>query len=147
MKRKKMPTTRVLDITAAAVLVAGIALCGYVLFFKFTGVNSAIISIIILLMSVVLAGLIRMAGIMAEFLYTSTESLSKATESLSKATESLFVLKQSVVSLSDDILRQELPGIKHNIERISSDTKDITVSIDDINVFFQKIERHLDLKK
>ncbi len=140
MKRKKMPTTRVLDITAAAVLVAGIALCGYVLFFKFTGVNSAIISIIILLMSVVLAGLIRMAGIMAEFLYTSTESLSKATESL-------FVLKQSVVSLSDDILRQELPGIKHNIERISSDTKDITVSIDDINVFFQKIERHLDLKK
>jgi hypothetical protein len=133
MKRKKMPTTSVLDLAAIAVLAAGLIVCGYELFYKFTGIKSVGVGILILVISVALAAVIRMIGIMGEFLYTIAGSL--------------FALNQAVVSLSDDVLRKELSELKHNIEKISSDTKDVTVSIDDINVFFQKIERHLDLKR
>ncbi|MFA5119257.1 MAG: hypothetical protein WC695_10530 [Candidatus Omnitrophota bacterium] len=133
MKRKKMPTTRVLDLAAIAVFAAGLVLCGHTLFYEFTGIKSVGTAILILVISVALAAVIRMIGIMGEFLYTITGSL--------------FALNHAVVSLSDDVLRKELSELKHNIEKISSDTKDVTVSIDDINVFFQKIERHLDLKR
>ena len=52
-----------------------------------------------------------------------------------------------MLSIIGQIVFDLLQAVKNHMEQINCDTKDINQNIHQIKIFFEQIERHLDLKK
>jgi len=128
-KTDKMPTALALLIFSWVIAGFGIAAALFRLVLKFNGIGSVIESCLILAGSMVLAVFIRAIGSICQMLFE-----------LNKIFYSFFHVAKDIKSS----LESNLEG---KIENINCDLKDINQNIQQIKVFFEQIEKHLNFKK
>lgn len=132
MKLDKMPTTFALLILSWLAAFFGFILSGYLVIFKSQEVNILIYGLSILLGSFILAATIRMFGNIGQMLFDIKNFLFNSNQTLNSQFQSIH---------------NELQNLKNIYEQIGCDSKDINQNIHQIKTFFERIERHIDLKK
>lgn len=168
-KITKMPTAIALLYFSYAILIFGIAISVWLLILRFSGFRSLLMGFSILITSFFLAVLARMFGNIGQILFDSKSLMSRELERLNQniinlssqsqnQNQELIVQIQSfrksleeVIGNSnkelDSSVRKGLQNIKSDLEQINCDSKDINQHIHQIQIFFEQIERHLELKK
>lgn len=172
-KSKKMPTALMLLVLSYLIAILGLTGAGVLIVSRFGEVRSLIAGILILVGALSLAAALRMFANIGQilfelntFLFNDLKSLLsgitqhiKNIENDSKA--AVQSLSQNIAGFRDDShtqienLRtelqktqlQSLETLKTQLEQLGCDSKDISQNINQIKVFFEQIERHLDLKK
>ncbi len=129
---KKMPITITLLIFSYLIAACGVGGGGLLVVFKFGDKSSFIYGFLIIAGSLLLAALIRMFTNMGQIIFDIRVDMQKLNQDL---------INQ--LQLQTDTLNKSLEaGIQMNC-----DSKDMNQNIHQIRDFFEKIERHLDLKK
>ncbi|MBI5873502.1 MAG: hypothetical protein HZB36_05095 [Candidatus Omnitrophica bacterium] len=128
MKSKLMPTTIVLNVFSWLVAVSGVLKVGVFVIFEAKDANAWISAVTALLGAFLLAALIRMAASIGQILFDSKVEVIRVRTAIEK---SIAILEKNGAGL----------------EQINCDSKDISQNINQIKTFFERIERHLDLKK
>ena len=143
IRTDKMPTTLALLVFSWAIVFFGLLMSGYVLFFTPAGTHALIAGFSVLLGALSLALVLRMLGNIGQILFDTKNYL------LNDHQGQLQKGLQGIRKISDDIekIAHDLKEISDNLEKLSCDSKDINQDIGHIKFFFEKIERHLDLKK
>jgi hypothetical protein len=154
MKKDKMPTALALSLFSWLIAILGFSICAYLVFTGFGNTKPLITAIAILLGSLLLATIVRILGNNVQILFNNSQILYALLEE-SRTTnkillEDLKSANKNLYALLDDV-NKNLIILKDNnqaiLEQISCDSKDINQNIENINVFFERIEKHLDLKK
>lgn len=167
-KSKKIPSASALLLFSYLTAILGLIGAGALIVSGFNKAQSLITGILILVGSLSLAAALRMFANIGQilfeinnFLFNDLKSLLsgitqhiKNIENDSKA--AVQSLNQNIASFSQDShaqienLRTELQSLetlKTQFEQLGCDSKDISQNIHQIKVFFEQIEKHLDLKK
>ena len=129
---KKMPITITLLVFSYLILVCSIGVGSLWMIFKFKATGYFIYGFLILAGSLLLAALIRMFTDIGQIIFDIKADL-----------WNLFKQAEESGQAQHDALIQ----IKDNLNQMNCDSRDMNHNIQQIRVFFERIERHLDLKK
>ncbi|MFA4853726.1 MAG: hypothetical protein WC616_00025 [Candidatus Omnitrophota bacterium] len=139
----KMPITIILLFFSYFIAICGVAAGSLWMIFKFKDINAFIYGFLILMGSLLLAALIKMFANIGQMTFDIKadiqNSFRQAKESGEAQDEALIQNLQSIA--------QKLGAIKDNFDQMNCDSRDMNQNIQQIRVFFEQIERHLDLKK
>lgn len=171
-KSKKMPTALMLLVLSYLIAILGLTGAGVLIVSRFGEVRSLIAGILILVGALSLAAALRMFANIGQilfelnsFLFNDLKSLlsginqhikniendskvavQSLNQNIASFRQSLHTQLQSLEPLKTN-LEQNLETLKTQLEQLGCDSKDISQNINQIKVFFEQIERHLDLKK
>jgi hypothetical protein len=162
-KCDKMPASIVLLTCSWLVALVGLVAAGYRIVSGAYRVESIFTAFLIFLASIVTAGIIRMVANIGQFLLEiRDQSLRLNTEVCEIKTniQDIKTKAQELKILAEgsrtqvEIIKTQLSEKKDLeqkrdslLEQIGCDSKDLSQNINQIKVFFEQIERHLDLKK
>ncbi len=175
IKLNKMPTTVVLSVLSWVIPVFGLAGCILVVIFRLAGPHSLIAACFILLMSLILAAVARAIGIIGQILFdlkASVDSLPDCfislkqelnacmhdqTRAVAAHLQELNYSSQGIdvqlrdqtktIQAIDTQLRDQARTIAAHLQELNYSSQGIDNNLNQIKLFFEQIEKHLDLKK
>lgn len=145
MKVDKMPTTIILSVFSWLIAVSAASTAVYLFIFKFGRLGPMISGLLILVGGLLLAGMVRMFGVIGQTLFDLKSFLTSDFHKtlLQSVGETREILKDGFVNLNTELLC----NLPQKFEQINCDLKDINQNVHRIKVFFEQIEGHLSLKK
>ncbi len=163
MSRKSMPTTRLLMASSWFTAACALVLASFVVFTGARNPAKLALAFSILAAGGVGAAMLRMAANIGQMLFEMRilfyQGLQDARDSSSVSLEWRMALRREVTSQLQALLgetslttravgevAEEIRFLRQQIDQLSCDCKDINQNIFQIRVFFERIERHLELK-
>ena len=127
MKNVKVPTTVILSIFTFGVISFGLVLGGFI-FFKFNDYSSLVGGLAVVLLVIILAAVIRILG---------------------NINLALCDLRDLIGKIHGNIhqIDRDIHQVSYDTHQINCDTQDLNRNIHSLKLFFEQIERHLDIKK
>lgn len=139
-KCDKMPAAIVLVVCSWLVALAGFVAAGYRIISGVYRAESIFTAFLILLGSMVAAGLVRMVANIGQFLFEIRNQCFHMNAEICE-------LKTNIREINTQVKEINTQARDLLLEQIGCDSKDMAQNINQIKVFFEQIERHLDLKK
>jgi len=166
----KMPTTVILLIFSclSAACGLGVAAGGVWMILRFKDTASFINSFLILVGSLLLAAIIRMFADIGQMIFDIRGDLQDSFRQVNELNQRLSQELRNQLQLQADALNrdirdiidrleknvnganelgQKLTAIKDSFNQMNCDSRDMNQNIRQIKVFFEQIERHLDLRR
>jgi len=160
----KMPVTSSLLFSSWLIAIGGILASAFLIITKFKEINALIYGILLLFGSLLLAALVRMFANIGQMVFDIKADNRKANNEMRELKErssqerksqlqelksQLQELESQLQAQADALTRhsQILGNLKDTFTQVNCDSKDVNQNINQIRDFFEKIERHLGLKK
>lgn len=147
MKTERMPTVKALYLISWIVALSGLSLSAIILILKGISPRYMLIAFIVSGGGFISAAFIRASGIIAQILFDFKKEFLILSVNVNRSMENLnlktYDICRDIKQLDSDIgnyIRQANSDIKDSLH-------DINDNINKIKVFFEQIERHLDLKR
>jgi len=145
----KMPITIILLVFSYLAPACGIAASVWIML-KYRDPASLIYGFLTLAGSLLLAALIRMLANIGQMIFDirvdMQNSLKDTQGSFRHAKESADARNEALIRDLQSIV-EELRAVRDNFNQMNCDSRDMNQNIHQIRDFFERIERHLDLKK
>ena len=135
METKQMPTTKVLNVLSWLILFGGILTAIVLIVFGYKEMRAWLNGFLISMVSLVLAACVRMFAIIGQIIF----DLKYETIRMKN------ILERNGALLEKNGTLLEKNGA--SLEQINCDSKDIAQNIHQIKTFFERIDKHLDLKR
>ena len=145
----KMPITKALLFFSYLIAACGlgIGVGGSWMLFKSKDMNSFICGFFILIGSLFLAALIRMFADIGQIIFDLRVGIQNSSRQANALNEKLNKELRDQLQLQANELIQKIAVIKDNFNQMNLNSKDMNQNIHQIRVFFEQIEKHLNLKK
>jgi methyl-accepting chemotaxis protein len=163
-KTEKMPTARACDVFS--ILAAAVGICAALVYFipRSINIQSVVLGLLIIFGFFVVAVIVRILGIIGQNLFDLNAKIKSLEDTLKHNKDDLrgsindfrkdangnasrieSVLDQVNCGMRDS--RGNASHMESILDQVNCDTRDINEGIRQIKVFFEQIERHLNLKK
>ena len=157
-EEKRMPTTLLLMVFSWLAVFGGVSTVIFFKLAKYKDDNFLISSLLVILGSMLLAAILRMFGNIGQMVFDSTKNLKVLLDENKRAKD---VLNEAIIGLGRAI-SNDLKVLSNNLtisheenlkvlntayEQFGCDLKDMKNSTLQIKIFFEQIEKHLNLKK